>query len=299
MATPAAPRPKNFNVSQIKSFLLQPALTSHYEVYIPEPPEKAKNFIGNIISLNGSELFRLSCSEASLPGSSLTTHELNNDFSGVTQRHAYRRLYDDRIDFTFYVNQTYDQIRYFERWLQFISGEQIALKDTNTFHRVSYPKDYKTTVYIRKFERTVKANMGKDKGGSLQAPIVNGDYIGQSLLYEFINAFPISVNSMPVSYDSSQLLKCTVAFSYDRYIMNNVSKLSSTSTESGQPQAKGVPFTGNETFETSTDISEVNLSGTSALNTAPNQNNQQSTINPRTGEPRLGTPGSSIGGILF
>lgn len=278
----ATPNPKNYNVSEIKSFLLQPSLTSHYEVYIPEPPEKAQKFIGNIISSNQSDILRLSCSEASLPGSSLTTHELNNDFTGVTQRHAYRRLYDDRIDFTFYVNQTYDQIRFFERWMQFIVGEQIALKDTNTFYRVSYPKDYKTTVYIRKFERTAKANTGKDKGGSLQAPVVNGSYTGQSLLYEFINAFPISVNSMPVSYDSSQLLKCTVAFSYDRYIMNNVSKLSTTLDDSGQSPATGVPnptdvsYTGANLTQNPF-VGNASISG-NYFNSAPSQNNQQVNI---------------------
>jgi hypothetical protein len=29
------------------------------------------------------------------------THESNNDFHGATERFAYRRLYDDRIDLTF------------------------------------------------------------------------------------------------------------------------------------------------------------------------------------------------------
>ena len=38
--------------------------------------------------------------------------------------------------------------------------------------------------------------------------------------YKFINAYPISINSIPVSYDSSQLLKCTVSFTYSRYIIS-------------------------------------------------------------------------------
>ena len=44
----------------------------------------------------------LLCAEASLPGSQLATTELTGDFTGVTERHAYRRMYDDRIDLTFY-----------------------------------------------------------------------------------------------------------------------------------------------------------------------------------------------------
>jgi hypothetical protein len=39
------------------------------------------------------------------------------------------------------------------------------------------------------------------------------------LEYEFVRSFPISIASMPVSYDASSLLKCTVSFSYIRYVV--------------------------------------------------------------------------------
>jgi hypothetical protein len=62
-----------------------------------------------------------------LPGSSLATHENNSDFTGVTEKFAYRRLYDDRIDFTFYVDaENYLPIRFFESWIKFIVGESQA-----------------------------------------------------------------------------------------------------------------------------------------------------------------------------
>ena len=37
------------------------------------------------------------------------------------------------------------------------------------------------------------------------------------LTYTFIDAFPRAISSMPVSYEASDLLKCTVSFSYTRY----------------------------------------------------------------------------------
>ena len=46
---------------------------------------------------------------------------------------------------------------------------------------------------------------------------------GSRLEYEFFDAFPIAISSMPISYESSQLLKCTVSFSYTRYIINEIS----------------------------------------------------------------------------
>jgi hypothetical protein len=63
---------------------------------------------------------------------------------------------------------------------------------------------------VIKFERTGNKN--------------NLRYQGSTLEYEFINSYPISVASMPVSYDSSSLLKCTVSFSYIRYIFQSTDK---------------------------------------------------------------------------
>jgi hypothetical protein len=56
------------------------------------------------------------------------------------------------------------------------------------------------------------------------------DYKGRILQYQFTNAYPISIDSMPVSYDSSQVLKCTVAFNYSRYIVNTDLNISPTTT---------------------------------------------------------------------
>ena len=90
--------PKIRSVSDIKSKLLRPALTSHFEVQLSFP-QALRSFLGV-----EQDTINLSCSEASLPGSQLTTLENNNDRTGVTEKHAYRRQFDDRIDLTFYVD---------------------------------------------------------------------------------------------------------------------------------------------------------------------------------------------------
>ena len=38
--------------------------------------------------------------------------------------------------------------------------------------------------------------------------------------YQFMNAFPKSISPIPVSYGPAELLKVTVTFNYDRYIMD-------------------------------------------------------------------------------
>ena len=200
-------------VGEIKSKLLHPALTSHFEVKIPKPPG-FDTFLGQnnypVNSVLGDQL-NLLCSEAILPGSNLATLELNSDHTGVTERHAYRRIYDDRIDFTFYVDAVYYlPIKYFELWMKYVVNESIAgspgSDDPNYFYRVNYPNVYmcQSGLRVTKFERTGNGN----------------SYTGSTLIYNFVNAFPLSITSMPVSYESSSLLKCTVSFSYIRYFID-------------------------------------------------------------------------------
>lgn len=234
---------------------MQPALTSHYEVFI-QAPKDVDNFIqqsfadskSSFSSLNErTNLLMLSCSDASLPGSTLATHDLNNDFTGVTQRHAYRRLYDDRADFTFYVNHNYEQIAYFESWMRYIIGEQASDANNHNLtgassksYRVKYPQKYKTTIYITKFERNI--GVVGEKGNTKSNPYKADPFKGsKKMIYSFFNSFPISVSSMPISYETSQLLKITVSFSYDRYIAGNSSISSNTSSQPGQSTANIVP----------------------------------------------------------
>ena len=55
-----------------------------------------------------------------------------------------------------------------------------------------------------------------------------------------MKAFPLSINSMLVSYDSSQLLKCTVSFTYSRYWIEGLN-LNGKGGEPGQTPATTTP----------------------------------------------------------
>ena len=262
-------------IADIKANLLHPALTSHFEVEIPIPLGLINNL--NYLSGNGLSGFKgssgkqgqlqLMCSEATLPGSNLATFDINDNFHGVTERHAYRRVYDDRIDLTFYVDaENYIPIRYFETWMKYVAGESVSAgggklssKDPTYFYRVNYPKDYMATgLKVIKFERTanVTANV------TPTSYEVKGDsYTSKTLEYEFINSFPISVSSMPVSYDSSSLLKCSVSLSYIRYILIPPgTDPAPTGTTSGLPtKATGDP-SGPNFNATPQELAQINSS---------------------------------------
>ena len=230
----AAPRPSRVTLSEIKSKLLRPALTSHY-ICDFQPPESANGFLSARVPntpTKRADRLSLACSDASLPGSSLQTHDINNDFTGVTEKHAYRRLYDDRADFSFYVDaEEYYVINFFESWIGYTVNEQYGkdgdnIKRRQYNYRVNYSKDYTTdALSITKFERSYGTQEAKGSA---------------SLRYNFVKAFPLSINSMLVSYDSSQLLKCTVSFTYSRYWIEGLN-LNGKGGEPGQTPATTTP----------------------------------------------------------
>ena len=188
-------------VSNIKSNLLRPATTSHYEVSIGVP-QALGNFLGQ-----GQDKLNLMCSEAVLPGSQLATLEITNDFQGVTERHAYRRQFDQSIDLTFYVDAgSYIPIKFFEKWIGYAMNEPLDGDDeglTNPYYsyRARYPDGddgYTATgLKVRKFERDHKSQ----------------------IVYEFVKSFPLAITSMPVTYDTASLLKCSVQMTYIRYVL--------------------------------------------------------------------------------
>ena len=64
---------------------------------------------------------------------------------------------------------------------------------------MAYPDYYKVSeMSITKFERNIS---------------------GEQLKYTFINAFPKGMTAIPVAYGAADLLKVTVSFNYDRYVM--------------------------------------------------------------------------------
>ena len=150
----------------------------------------------------------LLCYEATLPGTSLATAEVKDNFMGISQEFAHTRLYTD-FDFTFYVDNDYKSIKFFEGWIDFISSGSETLAPigdganpsvSNYYRRMRYPDTYKCqSVTITKFEKNLK----------------------NSIKYSFINAFPKTISAIPVTYGAADILRVTVSFNYDRYLIDS------------------------------------------------------------------------------
>ena len=203
-----------FRTSDLKSRILNLAQTSVFQVKM-QPPEAVMSHIRNNTDINynvDGEDIELLCSDASLPGTSLSTHEVTDNYRGVRERMAYRRMYDATTDFVFYVDHDYDVIEFFDSWIDYISGVgegQYLSKDSQATYaanyRMNYPNSYMTNVYISKFEKDVSP----DKK-------INDDGDKYYMNYTFVQAFPLNIISTPVSYQQSDVLRVTVSMAYPR-----------------------------------------------------------------------------------
>ena len=89
--------------------LMQPATTNNFMCSFNFPDKLVEYLIDQKAYNNPfqKDLLNLSCCDASLPGSTLYTHDVNNVFPGVNEKFAYARAYDDRSSFDFYVDNQY------------------------------------------------------------------------------------------------------------------------------------------------------------------------------------------------
>lgn len=225
MATPYANL--YYSTDDIKS-LFKPSLSNYFDVHI------SKDFGNKVVNSDINFL----AYEAVLPGSSFETTQVFGDRQGITQTYANKRTYPP-VDVSFYVDGNYKVIEFFEQWMGDIcpnlGGENTG--ETSSYTKFNYPETLKTNVTITKFEKDFRNPSDRLKsGGVINEP--------KSLVrYVLLNAFPVNIISLPVSYDQSGLLRTTITFNYDLYryerILNNrkegATKFDGTPSYGSQP----------------------------------------------------------------
>ena len=199
-----APRPKK--ISDILPKIQNVAQTSHYFVKFSLPVSDLRGFLRRK-GVNDRFIIEdagLLCSDAVLPGSALASVDTRGDFQGVIERFAHTRNFT-QINLEFYVDNEYKSMKFIEHWMEYITGASQSDPSGDThYFQLNYPSNYKSNeTRIVKFER---------------------DY-NRFLEYRFIGLFPLSLNSVRVSYQGSQVLKASAAFSFDRYICGESSSL--------------------------------------------------------------------------
>ena len=199
----ASPISKVVQPRDVKELLGKISLSNHYVVSFSELNSPITQHIRSRFGVSDVRSFvsrnsGILCSEASLPTSRLATGEVKDNFMGVPQEFAHTKITTDS-DFTFYIDDDYKNLRVFEGWIDYISsGGEVGENAKSYYRRMRYPDSYKcNTMYITKFERNYR----------------------NELVYQFKNVFPKSMATIPVAYGAADLLKVTVTFNFDRYIM--------------------------------------------------------------------------------
>ena len=182
------------------------AQTNHFLVTFSTLTPSVESYLARYTKIRNVKEFLsrragILCSDASLPTSTLATAEVKDNFMGIPQQYAHTRFYTD-IDFSFYIDEDYTLLKIFEGWMEYISSgsNSFARQDDQAYYRrMQYPDSYKcNNMFINKFEKNYK----------------------RTLRYRFVNVFPKAINPVPVSYCAADILKVSVSFNFDRYIVN-------------------------------------------------------------------------------
>jgi len=151
--------------------------------------------------------------EAVLPGTSYETTQVFGDRQGITETFANKRVYPP-VDISFYIDNNYNILRFFETWLGAISPN-LGVPYTS-YQKFNYPQNnglsgYKKEVIITKFERNFRTpDQRLVQGGKFGMP-------SNRCTYTLRNAYPTNVIAVPVSYEGANILRTTVTFNYDIY----------------------------------------------------------------------------------
>ena len=163
--------------------------------------------------------YELLASEATLPGTNMQVVQEVGSRQGIRERFATQRAFTD-IAISFYVTKDYASLRLFQEWMNYMNplyvgeagvtyprserGAYPSAGDKNAFFRFS-GRDYDDPNFSGPTDRRL-------------------DYFPSVISFNFVNAFPISIQDIQLSYGGGQAIKVTVDFAYDRYFIVNATK---------------------------------------------------------------------------
>ena len=193
-------------ITDYVSTIAHVAQTSHYQVFFGGLSNELTSFLGTkevdnrfIIEESG-----LRCSSASIPGSSLATASIAGNYMGVQEKMVHSRIFTE-MSLEFYVDRDYKIIKFFEYWMDYITNGSekgnVRKSDAGYFYRMKYPRESESGYKCDKI-KIVKFEPSQ----------------GKELEYTFYGAFPINFSSTSVQYGSSDVLRASVTFNYERYI---------------------------------------------------------------------------------
>ena len=204
-------RIKKKRISDFTSIIGNVAQTSHYQVFFDGLSGdllahlSAKGVNRRFIGENAGLL----CSTAMLPGSNLNTATITGNFTGVTEKFVHTRMFD-QMSLQFYVDKEYKMIKFIEHWMEYITNGSGENKSEVGYHyRMKYPREPRSGY---KCDKTKIVKFDRDYKNQIE--------------YTFFGMFPLGLSSTAVQYGTSDALKMSVTFNYERYIAGRETSIS-------------------------------------------------------------------------
>tara|TARA_Y100001963_G_C6665402_1_gene392472 strand:+ start:38 stop:748 length:711 start_codon:yes stop_codon:yes gene_type:complete len=217
------------NMNDVSNILTKVAISSQFKVSLNLNRNTGDQDLLSYLTRCGifdsvdstGESYDFLCSQAALPSSQLFYGEERGSRQGTIERFPTFRVYD-MFGLTFYVDRDYNVVRLFEEWVNYINpiydttgryegqkqGQLNTYRDRSSHYRLRYPDSYKRDISITKFERDLVRNPNDPNSILNNVPL---------LTYRFIDCFPESINTVPLTYEGSTVLELTVNFMFLRH----------------------------------------------------------------------------------
>jgi hypothetical protein len=174
----------------------------------------------NILNSNSAHIISLLCDEADIPGVQLGTGDVTGLYTGVGKfMYPHSKVYND-LTLSWICDANMTPLKFLNIWIETICPEF----DSNNQAYNNTPTDDKTNVFnksSRDYNRSTRLNYPDQYRANLR--LIKGEKnnvseIGRkSLEYHFENIFPYAIDSTPLSFGSSQLVKVSGNFYYERW----------------------------------------------------------------------------------
>ena len=159
----------------------------------------------------------LMCDEANLPGTQAATGDINGLYTGSGQfKYPHTRMYND-LTLSWIGDANMTALKFVNTWMDCIFEERSASgaayntilqsgprdvksRDRSRSVRLNYPDSYTMQISILKAEKDSDSETGRP-----------------SVRYVLEGAYPYSIDSIPLSFGTSQLVKISANFYYERW----------------------------------------------------------------------------------
>ena len=159
----------------------------------------------------------LMCDEANLPGTQFATGQLNGLYTGSGQyKYPHTRMFND-LTLSWVCDANMTPLKFLNTWMSSIyeetdkagkkyatilqtSPSDVKYRDRNRSTRLTFPDQYTMSCSILKAEKNNESELGRP-----------------SIRYFLEGVYPYAIDSTPLSAGTTQLVKVTANFYYERW----------------------------------------------------------------------------------